>query len=152
MCRLRFLEIYIDLGSANLHDFNILSSLMCPLCISLTSPATLEHLEFNLRFRDHGVIDDFESFRDTWNHLDFITAHPTGLRLQRVDINISYTFCHDVGEESDDHEVLNAVLDSLPSLRTKGILFVKANTLGLDSRILPVLQTMDMERIASGSQ
>ena len=71
----------------------------------------------------------FENLRvaDAWCHLDSITSHPTGSRLQRVDININYSFRYDdnVGEP-DENEVLNAVLDSLPLLHTKGILFVKA--------------------------
>ena len=136
MCRLRFFEIYIDLGSATMHDFDILSFLMGSLCISLTSPATLERLEFNIWFR--GSSNDFDShtfyenLRDAnvWNHLDSMTSHPTGSRLQRVDINIDYSFCYDdYGKEPDKDEVLKAVLDGLPLLRTKGILFVKA-TLG----------------------
>ena len=98
MCRLRFFEIYIDLGSATMHDFGILSFLMGSLCISLTSPATLEHLEFNIWFR--GFSDNFDNYTfyqnlrnaDVWSHLDSITSHPTGSRLQQVDINIDYSF------------------------------------------------------------
>ena len=131
MCRLRFLEIHIDVGSATTNDFedlDVLSFLMGSLCISLTSPATLEHLEFNISFRSFSNDFDrnifYETLRDAWSHLDSITTHPTGSRLQRVDINI---FRYDVdGEEPDGDEVLKAVFDGLPSLRTKGILFVKA--------------------------
>jgi hypothetical protein len=130
MCCLRLFEIDVRVGSAN---FDILSYLMGSLCISLTSPATLEHLKFNISFRDFSnFIDREEDFyedlrdADAWSHLDSITSHPTGSRLQRVDININY-FRHDddVGEP-DENEILNAVLDSLPLLRTKGILFVNA--------------------------
>ena len=133
MCCLRFLKIYIDLGSATMFDFQILSLLMASLCISITSPATLEHLEFNIRFR--GGIFDFNFFSfyntlrvaDAWRRLDAITTHPAGSRLQRVDINIDYAFRYDDdGVEPDKDEVLKAVLDGLPLLRTKGILFVKA--------------------------
>ena len=130
MSRLRFLEIYIDLGPATRFDFDILSFLMSSLYISLTSPATLEHLGFNIQF---GVIRNFdfntfcESLGYPWSQLDSITTHPAGSRLQRVDINISYAFLYDEeGEKPDDDRVLKAVLDGLPLLRAKGILFLKA--------------------------
>jgi hypothetical protein len=135
MCRLRFFEIYIDLGSATMHDFDILSSLMGSLYISLTSStsATLEHLDFNLRFR--GNFRNFNSYIfygnlrdvDVWSHLDSIATHPSGSRLQRVNITINFSFRYDsYGKEPDQDEVLKAVLDGLPLLRMKGILFVKA--------------------------
>jgi hypothetical protein len=132
MSRLRFFQIYIDLGSATTKDFDILSSLMGSLCISLTSPATLEHLEFNIRFR-HIFYENLRD-ADAWRHLDSIATHPTGSRLQRVDININYSFhYYDAsevyggdGEDPEEDEVLKAVLDGLPLLRTKGILFVSA--------------------------
>ena len=135
MCRLRFCKIKIDVGSATDDDFNILSFVMGSLRTSLTSPATLEHLEFNISF--HGQSNDFDHelfyydlrrYTDVWTRLDSITSHPTGSRLQRVDINIDYAFRwdDDVGEPDED-VVLEVVLDSLPSLRTKGILFIKAN-------------------------
>jgi hypothetical protein len=131
MCRLRFFEVYARLGAA---DFGILSSLMGSLSMSLTSPATLEHIEFNISFDgpgdnffDHdGFYEDLRN-ADVWSHLGSITTHPTGSRLQRVDININYRFRYDDnGYEPDEDEVLKAVLDSLPLLHTKGILFVKA--------------------------
>jgi hypothetical protein len=135
MCRLRFFKIDVNLGSATVRDFEVLSFLMGSLCISLTSPATLEHLEFNIFFRgsDNNFIHSFDRFyedlrdADAWSHLDSIASHPTGSRLQRVDINIDYTFRDDdnVMEPPED-EVLEAVLDGLPLLHTKGILFVKA--------------------------
>ena len=108
---------------------------MDSLFISLKSPATLEHLEFNIRFRDCLNPSDFEPYRfynnlrhaDVWSHLDSITTHPTGLRLQRVDININYCFSYDDDvEDADEGEVEKAVLDGLPLLCTKGILFVEA--------------------------
>jgi hypothetical protein len=135
MCRLRFFEIDIRLGSATVHDFDNLSFLMSSLCISLTSPATLEHLKFDIWFRGskNRFIDReeefFEHLRDAyaWSRLDSLTSHPTGSRLQRVDINIGYFFRYDdyVREFFEDN-VLNAVLDGLPLLHTKGILFVEA--------------------------
>ena len=121
------------LGPATRHDFDILSFLMGSLCISLTPPATLEHLEVNILFR--GATDDFayytfyEDLRaaEVWRHLDSITTHPVGSRLQRVDINIDYKFRYnDNGGEPDKDEVSKAVFDGLPLLHTKGILFVKA--------------------------
>jgi hypothetical protein len=137
MCRLRFLEIDIGLGPATMRDFDILSLLMGSLCISLTSPATLQHLNFIIRFR--GSDNDFDNYAvyedlrgaEVWSRLDSITSHPTGSRLQRVDINIDYTFRYDDNyNEPDPDTVLEVVLDSLPLLRAKGILFVKANSPG----------------------
>ena len=133
---LRFLEIYIDLGRAFRNDFNNLSFLMCSLEVSLTSPATLEHLKFNIRFRSDTDNFNFNTFyenlrhvggSDAWSHLDSIATHPAGSRLQRVDININYAFrCNLDGAEPDKDKVLKAVLHGLPLLRTKGILFVEA--------------------------
>jgi hypothetical protein len=140
ICRLRFLEIGVRLGSATMHDFDILSFLMGSLCISLTSPATLEHLKFNISFSSY---NDFILYReewfyeqlrdaDAWSYLDSITSHPIGSQLQRVDINIDYAFrCNDNVGEPDEDEVLNAVLDGLRLLCTKGILFVEANKYSL---------------------
>jgi hypothetical protein len=128
MCRLRFLEIYAYLVSASMRDFNTLSFFMSSLRISLSSPATLEHLKFNINFRCSYDCNFSESLRhaDVWRHLDSITTHPTGSRLRRVDININYAFhCGDL-EDPDEDEVKKAVLDGLPLLHTKGILFVKA--------------------------
>ena len=136
MCRLRFFEINARLSPATMHDFDILSFLMGSLCISLTSPATLEHLKFNIWFRgpDNSFIyldeEFFSDLRDAyaWTRLDSLASHPTGSRLQRVDININYSFRHndDVREPYYEDDVSNAVLDGLPLLRTKGILFVEA--------------------------
>jgi hypothetical protein len=127
--------MHIDLGSATTFDFGLLSFLMASLRTSLTSPATLELLEFNIRFRggDSYFNRDFHSFYDNlrvgeaWSHLDSIATHPAGSRLQRVGINIDYAFPEEEhGAEPDRDEVLKALLDGLPLLRRKGILFVKA--------------------------
>jgi hypothetical protein len=106
---------------------------MGSLCISLTSPATLEHLTFKFSFGYSLFQSSFSAFcgglrgADGWRHLDSITTHPTGSRLQRVDIKIYYSFLPNIhGDEPDGNDVLEAVLDSLPLLRTKGILFVEA--------------------------
>jgi hypothetical protein len=129
MCSLRFFKIYV--GICYTSDLDILSSLMGSLCVSLTSPATLEHLEFKISFYDFGY--DFDRFHedlrdaDVWRHLDSFTIHPTGSRLQRVDIFIDHTFRFD--DLQPDDEIVEAVLDSLPSLRTKGILFVEATVI-----------------------
>ena len=137
VCRPRFFEINVILSSGTMRDFDILSSLMGSLRISLTSPATLEHFKFNIFFRgDSNEFDFYEFYEDlrdadVWRHLDSIATDPTGSRLQRVDININYSFRYDDdGEETDEDEVLDAVLDSLPLLRMKGILFVAAAFLG----------------------
>ena len=134
MSHLRVLEIYINPFSARMSDFAILSFLMRSLCASLTSPATLEHLKLNIRFEDNDNFFDHDSFYrdlrddDVWGHLDSIVTHPTGSRLQRVDIDIIYRFRYDDNVvEPDNDEILKAVLDGLPLLRDKGILFVEAD-------------------------
>ena len=137
MCHLRFFEISVKLGSATMDDFDTLSFLMGSLCISLTCPATLEYLQFNIWFSDadntfiiHREYEFYEDLRyaEAWSHLDSITTHPTGAQLQRVDINIHYSFRYDnFVQEPCEHEVEKAVLDGLPLLRAKGILFVEAN-------------------------
>ena len=112
--------------------------------MSLTSfPATLEHLELNIQFWDDLYIPTklignlcrfFENLRDTdiWRHLDSIATHPAASRLQRVAIKI---YCgYEVSGWSDEsldrdnlkNLVSKAVFDGLPSLHTKGILFVQA--------------------------
>ena len=131
MCRLRFLEIYLDIGSK--HDFNILSFLMGSLSISLKSP---EHLEFNIRFHGYSQFHPntfYENLRNAWSHLDSIATHPTSSRLEQVDININYvSHCKSdnsldtSGAEPDKDDVLKAVLDGLPLLHKKRILFVEA--------------------------
>ena len=128
MCRLRFLEVYINLNSI-MRDFNLLSSFMESLCISLTSPATLEHLKFNFQYRNNYYGWHYTLYGDlcnagVWRHLDSITTHPTGSRLQRVDIKIDY-YDHGI-REFDQDLIEKTVLDGLPLLRTKGILFVEA--------------------------
>jgi len=106
------------------------------LCISLTSPGTLEHLQFNIYFHDapNTVNDPFyEKLCDAWSQLDSITTYTIGSQLQRVDININYSILYfdvdldrEVEEDFDGDELLKAVLDGLPLLRTEGILFVEA--------------------------
>jgi hypothetical protein len=100
------------------------------LFISLTSPAILEHLRFNIRFH---VDEDLNcvyfynklSNTDTWTHLDSLATHPTVSRLQRVDIKIQFSYQDDDGEDDRCVVIEEAILGSLPLLRTKGILFVK---------------------------
>ena len=145
MCRLRVLEIYgdIDLSSPTTWDFNILSLLIRPLRISLTPPATLAHLKFDIEFTGNDFYFDldglFNSLHDAgfWSHLDPIITHPTGSRLQRVDINTEYNFYHDEYiMEPYNTDVSKPVLDALPLLHEKGILFVNATEcwVGLDRR------------------
>jgi hypothetical protein len=133
MCRLRFFEIHASLGAATMHDFGVLSSLIGSLCMSLTSPATLEHLQFNILFSGRtSNFNDFqflEDLRDVWSLLDSIITHPTGSRLQRVIINIKYWFRWSdevIFFYPNENEVLEAVLDGLPLLRAKDIVFVEA--------------------------
>jgi hypothetical protein len=137
MCRLRFFKVYINLGSINLDNLAIFSFLIGSraLFISLTSPATLELLRFKIRFRRRLLSFEhtfYENPRraDVWKHLDSITSHPTGSRLRRVDISIEYTLhFHDYEDRFDNlkDELEKSVLDcsSLPSLCSKGILFVE---------------------------
>ena len=139
MCNLRFLEIHIGLGAATGGDFAVLASLMGLLPISLTSPATLERLRFNIRVcaLNHNF---YENLRKTWSHLDSIATHPNGSRLQRVDINIKAFFpdkYHDCSgctweerEKINEDEVLKVAFEALPLLHTKGIVFVKAAMAG----------------------
>lgn len=138
MCRLRVFEIHINPSSAFMEDFDILSFLIRSLRVSLTTPATLEHLKFSIVFEGNftdpedfcydGFCEDLWS-ADVWRHLDSFTTHPTCSRLRRVDINIKYAFRDD---DHPTHEVIDmtdtdvVVLDALPLLRQKGILFVKA--------------------------
>ena len=105
-----------------------MSTFIGSICISLTSPAALEHLELNIQFR--GEIDNFDEFyknlrdADAWSQLDSITTHSATSQLQRVDINIHNSFRRggvDADKPNDDR-VLKAILDSLPLLRAKGIL------------------------------
>jgi hypothetical protein len=132
MSRLRFFEIDIDLGSSSATFRDLFKLLMGSLCISLISPATLEYLKLNISsFGDSMIEPDFYDIfcddlrdADVWRHLDSITTHPTGSRLQRVDIKINYSFYDEDVPDGDDAS--DAVLDSLPLLRTKGILFVEA--------------------------
>ena len=138
MCRLRCLEVNIELFSPFIQEsLRILSFLIGSLCISLTSPTTLEHLKINIRFcgfniyySRHSSLLFYNNLRqiDVWSHLDLITTHPAGSRLQRVDINISYSWFHECEkpEEPDEEKVLKSVFDGLPLLHTKGILFVKS--------------------------
>jgi hypothetical protein len=129
MCRIRFLEIHICLNSAP-GDFYLLSFAMRSLFfINLKSPATLEHLEFNVEFHcvEYGYDSLYVNLRDAdlWRYLDSIATHPTDARLQRVDIAIKYT-CYDGVDEPDKDKIKKAVFDGLPLLRMKGILFVYA--------------------------
>jgi hypothetical protein len=83
MCRLRVFEIYLHLDGGTLRDCDIFSLLLGSLCISLTSPATLEHLKFNISFYGFEVSDNFYEFyrkfrdADVWSHLDSFATHLT---------------------------------------------------------------------------
>ena len=132
MCCLRIFEIYVNFNYDTMHGFDtVLSFLMCSLRIS--SPATLEHLKFNILFRGDETRCYYPEFNDNlryavvWRYLDAITTRPFGSRLQRVDIKIDYCLREsDNWLEPDKDSILEAVLDNLPLLRRKGILFVEA--------------------------
>ena len=148
MCRLRSFEIS---ANALMRDLHILSSLMCSLRVGLTSPATLEHLKFNSSadaFDDPLNAQLFEELcsDDVWGHVDSIITHPTGSRLQRVDIHIHCKFHCDsdslrdncdgdsdgswddgYGSRANNDDIAEAILECLPLLREKGILFVEVS-------------------------
>ena len=91
---------------------------MGSLSISLTSP---EHLEFNIRIHLFNPFSFYENLRNALSHLDTLASS----HLQRVDINFDYVFRHDHDwVKPDGNKILEAVLDGLPLLRTKGILSV----------------------------
>jgi len=128
MSRLRFFEINTFLDSRA--NVGVLSPLLQSLHASLTSPATLEHLEFNIKiiFNSQYLIDEFyEGLRgaDLWGHLDSIITLPVGSHLQRVDINIAYYIFGEAVGPSGDEKICRAILEELPSLSDKGILFVQ---------------------------
>jgi hypothetical protein len=116
-----------------INDFDILPFLIQSLLVTLSSPATLEHVKLYLDFSDvedrDALLDDLHD-AGVWKQLDSIITHPTGSRLQRVDINIAYQPASD--NESDDivgtgeADVANRIFDALPLLREKGVLFVEA--------------------------
>ena len=119
--------MHLDFSSGTRRDFDVLSYLIGSLSISLASP---ERLEFNIEFHGYNEFNSdtfYENLRNAWSHLDTITTHPTGSRLQQVDINIIYgNYCKHDGAEFDKDEAMKAVFDGLPLLHAKGILFVEA--------------------------
>ena len=134
LCRLRFLEIYLDFTSGDRLDFDIIFFLMGSLSISLRSP---EHLEFNIRIHGsrYNKLESntfYENLRTAWNDLDSITTHPASSRLQRINININYVIYLEHESLNDDEAehvkegILKAVFCGLPLLHKKGILFVEA--------------------------
>jgi hypothetical protein len=104
---------------------------MRSLRISLTAPLTLEHLRFIITFeRDgqfgHTLLDDIRD-ADFWSDLDTFVTHPTGSRLQRVDIEVShYSQPDPTFYWPDPKKLVESVHDWLPLLRERGILFVRA--------------------------
>ena len=88
---------------------------MCSLCLSLTTPTTLEHLKFKIVFEYnsnyYALFNDLRD-ADVWRHLDSIVTDLTGSRLQRVNIDISYNFHFDDNMEQP-HQPKLLVLDAL---------------------------------------
>lgn len=134
MSHLRVFEITVNLISPNtgMSDFDVLPFLIRSLPVSLSSPATLEHLKLCLGYLDdenHNILFDNLCDAGVWSQLDFIITHPTGSRLQRVDINIAYVLPYD--DESDDivvtreADVVGPIFGALPLLHEKGVLFIK---------------------------
>jgi hypothetical protein len=129
MCRLRAFKIDVHQFYTS-RTFDIISFLVLSLRISLTSPATLEHLEIFVEFNNKLGINLRDA--DVWRHLDIFITHPTSSRLQRVDINIIYNHynIHSRGISEagpDETDLTEPVLNALPLLQEKGILFVEAN-------------------------
>lgn len=127
--RLRYLEIYINLSSGTDNDFHALAFFILSLSISLQS-SIIEHLEINIQFH---CLDDDDTFYDNllniWRPLDFIIAFSPGSQLHRVDIIINCTFRYEYDDDEDEpdrDEIVRTVLDGLPMLNMKGILFVDA--------------------------
>jgi hypothetical protein len=84
MCCLHVFKINVHPSSATMSGFDILSFLMHSLRVSLTSPATLKHLKFNIVFEANSnhfnycaLFDDLCD-ADVWSHLNSIITHPTG--------------------------------------------------------------------------
>ena len=129
MCHLRAFEVHIDPLSV-MDGLHIMSLMIRSLCISLTSPATLEYLKVDIselreEFFDYDSF--FEDLRDAdvWRHLDSIITHPIGSRLKKVDIHIGYHFpCH-----AYEPQVAKTILSILPLLCRKGILFVETTAI-----------------------
>lgn len=103
----------------DIEDPTELIFLSCVLCFKLfethidldfvsTSPATLEHLNFNIGFR--GSNDNFNCYR---NYVTLMSGVPR--------YNDNYGQCERV-----ESVVLKSILGGLPLLSTKGILFVEA--------------------------
>ena len=133
ICGLRNFQTLFRLRCGTRGDFDLLPVylLFGSLLMSLTSPATLERLVFVMKFSDDytesGSGRFIENLRDAdvWSRLDSIATHPACSRLRQVLIFIDYSVPRkDYRKELDENLVLKVVLDDLPSLRTKGILFV----------------------------
>jgi hypothetical protein len=126
MCRLRRFKVKIHSDSADMDEISILAFFMRSLCISFTSPATLEHIQLEIFFDIDHFLFDYHKFyedlhkADVWRHLDTIVTLPIGSRLRRVDIDIAGVVGVDYEEEKDD--IREAVLSALPRLRSKNIL------------------------------
>jgi hypothetical protein len=124
MSHLRVFTLWISLlPGTSISYFDILPFMIHSLLVSLSSPATLEHLKLYLDYLD---VDNRDALHDdlhitgVWSLLDSIITHPTGSRLQRVDI--AYQLASD--DENDD--IVNRTFNALPLLREKGVLFVEA--------------------------
>jgi hypothetical protein len=74
----------------------------------------------------HTLLDDIRD-ADFWSDLDTFVTHPTGSRLQRVDIEVShYSQPDPTFYWPDPKKLVESVHDWLPLLRERGILFVRA--------------------------
>jgi len=127
----RVVEIDASPYSTTIRDMNILSFMIRTLGVSLASPATLEHLKFSIEiesdddhFNGNAIFDDLR-YADVWKHLDSFSTHPSCSRLQRVDIEIKF---EDNLVGYDETKVVKPILDALPLLGRRGILFVKSTT------------------------
>ena len=100
----------------------------------LQFPATLEHLTCNIRLGRNNlkdIIEDLRGTRGVWTPFDaFVT------QLRRLDINISFVDLRVFDEDSVDvpvklpiteEDIQGLMLEKLPILREKGILFVRVS-------------------------
>ena len=132
MSHLRVLEFYVDPHSTTISHFSILSFFIRSLRVSSSSPATLEHLKFNITVHVNEDMLDNDAYYDdlyydvVWSYLDSIATHPAGSRLQRVDVDVNF---HYDNTDDDDVEATESdfepILEELPSLQERGILFTQ---------------------------
>jgi len=126
MSHLRVLEFYVDPHSTTIDYFSILTFFIRSLRVG--SPVTLEHLNINITIHiNNEMLDNNRYYQDlyldeVWSYLDSMATHPAGSRLQRVSVDVSFHYDYD---HMDGDADLELILDELPSLQERGILFTR---------------------------